>query len=71
MPSTRASRGQAVARPKRNGVPLTVYLSQELSDAVSAVSHDRRVDKATIVRTALERLLQQIADGQMNLPLGI
>ena len=71
MARTRATRGQPAQRPKRNGVPLTVYLSHELSDAVSAVSRDRRVDKATLVRTALERLLQQIADGQLNLPLGI
>lgn len=57
--------------PKRRGVPLTVYLSSELSDAVATVSRERRVDKATLVRAALERLLQQLADGQMNLPLGL
>jgi len=63
---TRASR-----RPKRRGIPLTVYLSPELSEAVAATSRDRRVDKATIVRAALERLLEQLANGQMTLPLGL
>ena len=63
--------GRGGARPKRNGVPLTVYLSRELSDELAATSRARQVDKATIVRTALQRLFEQLAHGQLHLPLGL
>ncbi len=56
---------------KRRGVPLTVYLSDELSQALSAAAEGRRVGKSTIVRIAVERLLQQLDNGQLKLPLGI
>jgi predicted DNA-binding protein len=48
-----------------------VYLSDELSQALSAASEERRVGKSTIVRIAVERLLEQLENGQLKLPLGI
>lgn len=67
-PARSASRRR---KPNRRGVPLTVYLSKELSEALTTTAAERRVDKATIVRAALERFLQQLADGQRDLPLGL
>ena len=55
---------------RRRGTPLTVYLSEELSAALSKASSQRKVDKSTLVRTALERLLVDLESGQLNL-LGI
>ena len=66
-----ANSGTRRRKPNRRGVPLTVYLSDELSDALSTTATERRVDKATIVRAALERFLQQLDNGQMDLPLGL
>lgn len=56
---------------KRRGVPLTVYFSEALSQALSAAAEERRVGKSTIVRIAVERLLQHLDSGQLNLPLGL
>lgn len=50
---------------------MTVYLSVEMSAALSAVSKQRKVDKSAIVRTAIERLLADLESGQLDLPLGI
>jgi len=58
-------------RPHRTGIPLTVYLSPELSATLAAVSAARGLDKSTIVRAALERLLSRLENGQMELPLGL
>ena len=66
-----ARSGSPRRKPHRRGVPLTVYLSDELSEALSTTATTRRVDKATIVRVALERFLQQLANGQLDLPLGL
>jgi hypothetical protein len=56
---------------KRNGKPLTVYLSNELSHALASASTQRRVHKSEIVRVAVERLLNDLASGQLELPLGL
>ncbi len=63
------SREQPVA--KRSGKPLTVYLSAELSEALRAASMERRVHKSEIVRVAVQRLLNDLASGQLELPLGL
>lgn len=55
----------------RKGVPFTVYFSPEQSRALATISRDRRVSKATVVRFAVERLLEQIENGQLELPLGM
>jgi predicted DNA-binding protein len=64
-------RGQRIRKVRRRGVPLTVYLSVELSKALATVSSRRKVDKSTLVRTAIERLLADLESGQLDLPLGI
>jgi len=61
-------------RPKanrRSGVPLTVYLSEELSTSLNQACEHRKVVKSTIVRIAVERFLADLNSGQLNLPLGI
>ena len=55
----------------RNGKPLTVYFSGELSENLRRVSTTRHVSKAALVRFAVERLLHQLEAGQLNLPLGV
>jgi hypothetical protein len=55
----------------RKGVPFTVYFSAEQAKALAAISRDRRVSKSTLVRFAVERLLEEIESGQLELPLGV
>jgi hypothetical protein len=56
---------------KRNGIPYTVYLSADLSGALKKASVERRVHKSEIVRLAVERLLNKLDAGQLELPLGL
>lgn len=56
---------------RRNGKPFTVYLSINLSNALTDASIERRVHKSEIVRLAVERLLNDLAAGQLELPLGL
>jgi len=56
---------------KRRGVPFTVYFNERLSQALSAAAEERRIGKSAIVRIAVERLLQQLESGQLDLPLGL
>jgi hypothetical protein len=42
-----------------------------MTAALNAISSQRRVDKSEIVRAAIQRLLDNIANGQLDLPLGI
>ena len=72
MPELDQSR--AVENPKppaRTGKPLTVYFSGELAENLNRVSSTRHISKAALVRFAVERLLHQLQDGQLNLPLGV
>jgi hypothetical protein len=55
----------------RKGVPFTMYFSPEQADALAAISRDRRVSKSTVVRFAVERLLEQLKNGQLELPFGV
>ena len=57
--------------PIRSGVPFTMYFAEDLSEALAAVSKSRRVSKATLVRFAVERLLQDLESGQLQLPFGV
>jgi hypothetical protein len=70
-----ASRKRNVVRAesnvKRNGKPITVYLNDELSHALTITCKKRKVHKSDIVRVAVERLLNQLEAGQLELPLGI
>lgn len=56
---------------KRKGKPLTVYFDKALAHRLHFVSLERRVPKATVVRFAVERLLNQLSTGQLELPLGL
>lgn len=56
---------------KRSGVPITVYLNENLNERLKETSKHRHVDKAAIIRLAVERLLAQLESGQLELPLGI
>ncbi len=61
----------AAQRATRSGVPFTMYFSAEQSQALATIARDRRVSKATLVRFAVERLLEQIESGEFNFPLGV
>jgi hypothetical protein len=66
------NRGRAkVPVVKRSGKPFTVYLNDELSLALATASEKRKVKKCDIVRVAVERLLNDLEAGQLELPLGI
>ena len=67
----RRSRQPATA-PKgdRSGIPCTVYLSDEITAALKAISSQRRVDQSDLVKAAIQRLLDDIANGQLDLPPG-
>lgn len=56
---------------QRKGRPITLYLRQEQAVELEAVSRTRHVAKAEVIRLALDRLLEDIRGGQMNLPLGV
>ena len=59
------------SKPKRKGVPHTIYFSEELAAALNEVVQRRRVGKSTIVRIAVEQLLKKLESGQLELPLGL
>lgn len=59
------------ASVKRSGKPLTVYLNDDLSQALATTCERRKVHKSDIVRVAVERLLNDLESGQLELPLGI
>jgi hypothetical protein len=55
----------------RQGTPLTVYFTKEQANQLSFVSRERHVAKSTLVRFAVEQLLNQLTSGQLELPLGL
>ena len=57
--------------PRRKGTPFTLYLSTEQARQLEHLSRERRVAKAAVVRFAVERLLTELGNGQLELPLGI
>jgi len=61
---------KSVQETVRKGVPFTMYFSSEQAEALTAISRARRVPKSTVVRYAVERLLEQLENGQLELPLG-
>jgi hypothetical protein len=58
-------------KPKRKGVPHTIYFSEELAVALNEAVRTRRVGKSTIIRIAVEQLLKKLESGQLELPLGL
>ena len=71
MATRKRGLANTVTTVKRRGKPLTVYLNDDLSLALSATCKKRKVHKSDIVRVAVERLLNQLEAGQLELPLGI
>ena len=66
-----SSGSQKPPKAARSGKPLVVYFSQSQADRLEEVASKRRVSKAEIVRVAVERLLDAMASGQLELPLGL
>jgi hypothetical protein len=62
---------KSVQEAVRKGVPFTMYFSSEQAEALAAISRARRVSKSTVIRFAVERLIEQINNGQLDLPLGV
>lgn len=57
--------------PVRRGTPLTVYFSDEQTMQLNGISRQRRVPKAELLRIAVDLLVNQLNDGQLQLPLGV
>jgi len=71
MKRKRLQQSSSADEPGRQGTPFTVYFSDEQANALSVISRERRVSKATLVRYAVERLLDQIENERVRLPLGL
>jgi hypothetical protein len=44
-------------KPKRSGVPHTVYFSKDLAASLATTPRAQRVGKSTIIRIAVEEIL--------------
>lgn len=66
-----ADQGATGKKVLRRGTPFTIYFEPQQMEALNALSKERHVSKATIVRLAVVQLLQQFESGQMLLQLGI
>ena len=55
----------------RRGRPITLYLRPEQAVELEAVSRRRHVAKSELIRLGLDRLLDDLRGGQLNLPLGV
>ena len=71
MRQTPAHRSAPRPKTNRSGVPITVYLDETLNQRLNTTSKERHVGKSSIIRLAVERLLTQLENGQLELPLGI
>lgn len=70
MSRTPSKKSSEVPEVRRTGVPFTMYFSPEQAEKLASLARDRRVSKATLIRYAVERLLEQLEEGQFELPLG-
>jgi hypothetical protein len=64
-----------VIKPKktvgRQGKPFTLYLPKDQAQQLDVLARKRSIAKATLVRYAVGRLLDDVNGGQLQLPLGI
>jgi hypothetical protein len=67
----KAPKKMAKKHVQRKGTPFTLYLAAEQARQLEAVSRQRSVAKAAIIRFAVDRLLVQLGNGQLDLPFGI
>ena len=58
-------------RSGRTGKPLVVYFPRQQALELRSISEKRRVAMAHIVRFAVDRLLSDLKDGQLELPFGL
>jgi hypothetical protein len=70
MPRSTGPRKRASKR-SRNGVPLMVYLKEGQAKKLQELSSDRRITKTALVQFAVDRLFAEMANGQLELPLGL
>jgi hypothetical protein len=63
--------GGSVKVAIRRGTPLTVYFSDEQTIQLNNISRQRRVPKAELLRIAVDLLVNQLNEGQLQLPLGV
>jgi hypothetical protein len=55
----------------RTGKPFTIYLSNQQFEQLQLVAKKRCVAKSVLVRFALDRFIDQLQNGQIELPLGL
>lgn len=70
MPRDRNSR-KRITKRTRKGVPLMVYLKDGQAKKLRELSSDRRITKTALVQFAVDRLFAEMANGQLELPLGL
>jgi hypothetical protein len=58
-------------RSGRTGKPLVIYFPRQQANKLRSLSEQRRVPMANIVRFAVDRLLSDVNNGQLELPLGL
>jgi hypothetical protein len=55
----------------RRGKPLTVYFSNDHANRLASLCGERRVAKSEIIRFALDKLLKDLDEKQLELPFGL
>lgn len=55
----------------RSGKPFTIYLTTVQFERLEKLAKDRHIAKSTLLRIALDRLIDQLDSGQLELPLGV
>ena len=56
---------------RRKGKPLMIYFPRLQASRLRRLSEDRHVPMANIVRFAVDRLMVDLNNGQLELPLGL
>jgi hypothetical protein len=69
--SRSANSRKKVSKGGRSGIPLMVYLKEGQARKLRQLSNDRRVTKTALVQFAVDRLFADMANGQLELPLGL
>jgi hypothetical protein len=69
--SSNARARKRAAKGSRNGVPLMVYLKEGQAKKLQDLSSERRITKTALVQFAVDRLFADMANGQLELPLGL
>ncbi len=62
---------KSTKKMNRKGRPLLVYFTKEQADRLNMACRERHVNKTTMVRFAVDRFLDQLSSGQLELPFGL